>query len=93
MVEQPKRISSQVKGWRQVFPAKALKAACKSPAAGGAANSGPMIAKRSRAHRSRLGRSSRELTPAPLRAGAGGTVDGRAAYKAASFATIRILCG
>ena len=81
MVEQPKRISRPVNGWRQVVVARAFKAACKAPSAGGAASSGPMIAKRSRAQRSRWGKSSLELKRHPHQGGTIGTAHGTAHYK------------
>src|SRR5450759_2060067 len=70
-----------------------FKASCNSPAAGGAANSGPMIAKRSRAHRSRCGRSFSSLTVAPLSDAILGVADGNEGYKALRTAAIGILCG
>jgi hypothetical protein len=62
--------------------ANAFNASCNSPAPGGAANSGPTIAKRSRAHRSRCGRSFSSLTLAPLPDAILGVADGNEGYKA-----------
>ena len=56
-------------------------AACNSPAAGGAANSGPTIAKRSRAHRSRGARSFSSLNFAPSRAPSSAPLMGTKAAK------------
>ena len=44
-------------GWRQVLAASLAKAACNAPFGGGAANKGPMMAKRKRAQRSWCGTS------------------------------------
>jgi hypothetical protein len=51
-VEKAKRTGSPLTGWRQVLAASAAIAARSAPGSGGAASSGPMTAKRSRAQRS-----------------------------------------
>lgn len=68
-------------GWRQRLAAKSRNAVCNSPGVGGAANSGPMIAKRSRAQRSRDGRSSLELNITPTADATVGIAPGNEAYK------------
>src|SRR6185312_3232654 len=93
MVEAPKRTSSPVEGCRQVRAARSLSAACKSPGAGGPANSGPMIAKRSRAHRSRLSGSSSELTDRLPTAVTPALLLWRAGYEASVRPATAILCG
>src|SRR6185312_2740356 len=92
MVEAPKRTSSPVEGCRQVRAASSLKRACKSPGAGGAANSGPMIAKR-RAHRSRLSGSSSHLTDCLPTAVMPALLLWRAGYEALVRPATGILCG
>lgn len=57
MVEAAKQTSRADTGSRQVLAASKRNALCNSPCAGGAASKGPMIEKRSRAQRSRLGAS------------------------------------
>ena len=52
-VDKPKRTGCPLTGCCQVRSLNSLSAACKCPFAGGAASSGPMMAKRSRAQRSR----------------------------------------
>src|SRR6185312_5440364 len=89
----PKRTSSPVNGCRQVRAARSASAACKSPGAGGAANSGPMIAKRRRAHRSRLSGSSSHLTDRLPTAVMPALLLWRAGYEAAVRPATAILCG
>jgi hypothetical protein len=93
MVEAPKRTSSPVNGWRQVRAASSLKAACKSPGAGGAASNGPMIAKRSRAHRSRRSGSSSQLTDRLPTAATPAVLLWRAGYEALVRPATGIFCG
>src|SRR6056297_3419486 len=55
MVESPKRVGRPVVGWRQSRSASTFSASCSLPGSGGEASSGPMTAKRRRAHWSRAG--------------------------------------
>jgi len=57
----PKRMGRPLTGCCHVRELRARSAACNSPLAGGAANSGPMMANRSRAHRSRSAGSPRSV--------------------------------
>jgi hypothetical protein len=52
-----------------------------------------MIAKRSRAHRSRFGGSVIELNGVSRESGAGGTACGNEGYEPSSNLATRILCG
>jgi hypothetical protein len=93
MVEAPKQTSSPDTGCRQDLVDRARSAGDNSPAAGGAASKGPMIAKRRRAQRSRLRGSTGEVKRSFQNVGAGGTRTGREGYKPWPQSPIHILCG
>ena len=73
--------------------ASRVKAACNSPAAGGAASKGPMIEKRKRAQRSRFSGSIVELKKVSQCGGADGALTRSEGYKASIRLTISIFCG
>ncbi len=93
MVEAPKQTSSPDTGCRQDLVDRARSAGDNSPAGGGAAGKGSMIAKRRCAQRSRLRGSRGEIKRSFQNGGTGGTRTGREGYKPWPQSPIHILRG